>query len=116
MRTMWTASILLRTFGSLSFLNARYRSPLVFTMHRLGGFDQYSFRSDVFFLQELCLVTIGESQTPSFSQLSNRMSGLDVSADQSEVVTISDRKHSKILAIDATGLKRHNRGEWMRAK
>ena len=59
---------------------------------------------------------VGESQTPSFSQLYKRINRLDVDTDQTGVVTVSDRKHSKILAADATGLKRHNRGEWMRAK
>ena len=59
---------------------------------------------------------VGESQTPSFSQLYKRINRLDVDTDQTGVVTVSDRKHSRILAADATGLKRHNRGEWMRAK
>ena len=58
----------------------------------------------------------GESQTPSFSQLYERINRLDVNTDQSGVVTVSDRGHSRILAADATGLKRHNRGEWMRTK
>ena len=59
---------------------------------------------------------VGESQTPSFSQLYKRINRLDVDTDQTGVVTVSDRKHSRILAADATGLKRHSRGEWMRAK
>ena len=59
---------------------------------------------------------VGESQTPSFSQLYKRINRLDVNTDQSGVVTVSDRRHSRILAADATGLKRHNRGEWMRVK
>ena len=59
---------------------------------------------------------IGESKTPSFSQLRKRMGKLDVSTDQGGVITVSDPKHSRILAADATGLKQHNRGEWMGKK
>ena len=32
------------------------------------------------------------------------------------VITVSGPKHSRILAADATGLKQHNRGEWMGKK
>ena len=59
---------------------------------------------------------IGESKTPSFSQLRKRMGRLDVSTDQGGVITVSDPKHPRILAADATGLKQHNRGEWMGKK
>ena len=59
---------------------------------------------------------IGESRTPSFSQLRKRMGRLDVSTYQGGMITVSDPKHSKILAADATGLKQHNRGEWMGKK
>ena len=59
---------------------------------------------------------IGESKTPSFSQLYKRIARLDVNIDQSEMVVVSDKVHSRILAVDATGLKQHNRGEWMRVK
>ena len=55
---------------------------------------------------------IGESRAPSFSQLRMRMGGLDVSTYRSEMVTVPDRTHSRILAADATGLKRHDTGEW----
>ena len=48
---------------------------------------------------------IGEPRTPSFSQLRKRMGGLDVNIDQGGMITVSDPKHSKILAADATGLK-----------
>ena len=41
------------------------------------------------------------------------MGRLDVSTYQGGMITVSDPKHSKILAADATGLKQHNRGEWM---
>ena len=59
---------------------------------------------------------IGESRTPSFSQLRKRMERLDVSTYQGGMVTVSDPEHSRILAADATELKRHNRGEWMGKK
>ena len=59
---------------------------------------------------------IGESKTPSFSQLRKRMGKLDVNTDQCGMITVSDRKRSRILAVDASGLKLHNRGEWMRKK
>ena len=61
---------------------------------------------------------IGESNTPVFSQLYKRISRLDadINRDPSGVVTVSDKKRSRILALDASGLKQHNRGEWMRAK
>ena len=32
------------------------------------------------------------------------------------MITVSDPKRSRILAADATGLKQHNRGEWMGKK
>ena len=41
---------------------------------------------------------IGESKTPSFSQLRKRMGRLDVSTDQGGVITVSDPKHPRILA------------------
>ena len=59
---------------------------------------------------------IGEPRTPSFSQLRKRMGKLDVSTSQGGMITVSDPKHSRILAADATGLKQHNRGEWMGKK
>ena len=59
---------------------------------------------------------IGESRTPSFSQLRKRMGRLDVSTYQGGMVTVSDPEHSRVLAVDATGLKQHNRGEWMGKK
>ena len=61
---------------------------------------------------------VGESNTPVFSQLYKRISRLDadINRDPGGVVTVSDKKRSRILALDASGLKQHNRGEWMRAK
>ena len=61
---------------------------------------------------------IGASNTPVFSQLYKRISRLDadISRDPGGVVTVSDKRGSRILALDASGLKQHNRGEWMRAK
>ena len=59
---------------------------------------------------------IGESKTPSFSQLRKRIGRLDVNTYQGGMITVSDPNHSRILAADATGLKRHNRGEWMGKK
>ena len=59
---------------------------------------------------------IGESKIPSFSQLYKRIARLDVNIDQSEMVIVSDMMHSRILAVDATGFKQHNREEWMRVK
>ena len=59
---------------------------------------------------------IGEPRTPSFSQLRKRMGRLDVSTYQGGMITVSDPKRSRILAADATGLKQHNRGEWMGKK
>ncbi len=61
---------------------------------------------------------VGESNTPVFSQLYKRISrlGADINQDPGGVVTVSDKKRSRILALDASGLKQHNRGEWMRAK
>ena len=40
------------------------------------------------------------------------MGRLDVSTYQGRTITVSDPKHSRIPAADATGLKQHNRGEW----
>ena len=59
---------------------------------------------------------IGESRTPSFSQLRKRIGKLDMDTDRDGMITVSDRKRSRILAADASGLKLHNRGEWMRKK
>ena len=59
---------------------------------------------------------IGESRTPSFSQLRKRMGRLDVSTYQGGMIIVSDPEHSRVLAADATGLKQHNRGEWMGKK
>ena len=59
---------------------------------------------------------IGEPKTPSFSQLRKRMGRLDVNTYQGGMIAVSDPKHSRILAADATGLKQHNRGEWMGKK
>ena len=61
---------------------------------------------------------IGESNTPVFSQLYKRISRLDadINRDPGGVVTVSDKKSRRVLALDASGLKQHNRGEWMRAK
>ena len=51
---------------------------------------------------------IGESKTPSFSQLRKRMGRLDVSTDQGEVITVSGPKRARILAADATGHSRYS--------
>ena len=61
---------------------------------------------------------VGRSNTPAFSQLYKRIGRLDadINLDSSGVVTVSDRRSRRILALDASGLKQHNRGEWMRAK
>ena len=61
---------------------------------------------------------VGESNTPSFSQLYKRIGRLDadINGDSNGVVTVSDKKNRRMLALDASGLKQHNRGEWMRAK
>ena len=59
---------------------------------------------------------IGESRTPSFSQLRKRMGQLDVSTYQGGMITVSDPEQSRVLAADATGLKQYNRGEWMGKK
>ena len=40
------------------------------------------------------------------------MGKLDVSTNRSGMLTVSDPKHARILAADATGLKQHNKGEW----
>ena len=60
----------------------------------------------------------GRSNTPAYSQLYKRITKLDadISRGSGGVVTVSDRKSRRILALDASGLKQHNRGEWMRAK
>ncbi len=69
-------------------------------------------------LQEMVGRMVGESNTPVFSQLYKRISrlGADINRDPDGVVTVSDKKRTRILALDASGLKQHNRGEWMRAK
>ena len=59
---------------------------------------------------------IGESNTPSFSHIRKRIGMLDVNINQNEMITVSNKKRSRILAVDATGLKQHNRGEWMSKK
>ena len=53
---------------------------------------------------------IWKSRTPSFSQLRKRMGKLDVSTSQGGMITVSDRRHPKIRAAGATGIKQHNRG------
>ena len=45
---------------------------------------------------------IGESRTPPFSQLRKRMGRLDAGTNRGGVITMSDPKHSGILAADAT--------------
>ena len=69
-------------------------------------------------LQGMVGKMVGRSNTPAFSQLCKRINRLDadVNGDSNGVVTVSDKKRSRILALDASGLKQHNRGEWMRAK
>ena len=59
---------------------------------------------------------IGESWTPFFSQIRKRMGKLDVSTNRGGMITVSDPKHSRILAADATGLKQHDKGERMGKK
>ncbi len=59
---------------------------------------------------------IGESNTPSFSHIRKRIGMLDVNINQNEMITVSNKKRSRILAVDATGLKQHNRGEQMSKK
>ena len=60
---------------------------------------------------------IGEANTPVFSQLYKRINKLDVDIQNSNgIVTITDRNAHRMLAADSSGLKQHNRGEWMRAK
>ena len=59
---------------------------------------------------------IGESNTPSFSHIRKWIGMLDMNINQNEVITVSNKKHSCILAVDATGLKQHNSGEWMSKK
>ena len=54
---------------------------------------------------------IGKFRMPYFSQLRERMGKLDVGTDQGGMILVSDRKCSRILVADATGLKQHNRGE-----
>ena len=53
---------------------------------------------------------IGESKTPSFSQLRKRMGRLDMGTHRDGMMAVSDPKHSGILAAGATGLKQYNRG------
>ena len=61
---------------------------------------------------------VGGSNTPAYSQLYKRINRLDadIRRNPDGMVTVSDRKGSRMLALDASGLKQHNRGEWMRAK
>lgn len=61
---------------------------------------------------------VGRSNTPAYSQMYKRIMKLDadINRDSDGVVTVSDKKRSRVLALDASGLKQHNRGEWMRAK
>ena len=69
-------------------------------------------------LQGMVGKMIGRSNAPVFSQLCKRINGLDADIRRGPdgMVTVSDRKGPRVLALDASGLKQHNRGEWMRAK
>ncbi len=69
-------------------------------------------------LQGMVGKTAGRSNTPSFSQFCKRINRLDadVCRGPDGMVTVSDRRGPRVLALDASGLKQHNRGEWMRAK
>ncbi len=51
--------------------------------------------------------------TPVFSQMCKRINKLDVDIRRGPngFVTVSDRKRSRVLALDASGLKQHSRGE-----
>lgn len=46
---------------------------------------------------------------PFFSQIRKCTAKLDVKIDENKVITVSDKKHSRMLAVDATRLKQHNR-------
>ncbi|MYG33238.1 MAG: transposase [Cenarchaeum sp. SB0677_bin_16] len=59
---------------------------------------------------------VGEPNTPSFSQLCKRMNTLDVNINKGEMITVTGKKYTHTLAVDATELKQHNRGEWMGKK
>ena len=59
---------------------------------------------------------IGESNTPSFGHIRKRIGMIHVNINQNEMITVSNKKRSRILAVDATELKQHNRREWMSKK
>ena len=69
-------------------------------------------------LQGMIGKVIGRSDTPVFGQMHKRITGLDADMRRGPdgMVTVSGKKGSRMLALDASGLKRHNRGEWMRAE
>ena len=54
---------------------------------------------------------VGESNTPSFSQLCKRINTLDVNINKGDMITVTDKKYTHTLAVDSTGLKQHNRDE-----
>ncbi len=56
--------------------------------------------------------------TPVFSQMYKRINKLDtdILRGPNGLVMVSDRERSRVLALDTSGLKQHNRGEWIRAK
>ena len=53
---------------------------------------------------------IGEYNAPSFSHIRKRIGVPYMKINQNEMITVSNKKRSRILAVDATGLKQHNRG------
>ena len=59
---------------------------------------------------------IGESNTPSFGHIRKRIGMIHGNINQNEMITVSNKKHSRILTVYTTGLKQHNRGEWMSKK
>ena len=60
----------------------------------------------------------GASNAPALSRPHKRISrpGADISRDSNWVVTVSDRRGPRVLALDSSGLKQHNRSEWTGAK
>ena len=67
-------------------------------------------------LMGMVLEVLREEQVPHYTTIFRRIQSLDVQRN-GRIITVTGSKGAAIrLAVDSTGLKQHNRGEWIRQK
>ncbi len=55
------------------------------------------------------------TDSPCYTTIFRRMQKLDVDIAEN-IITVRDKTRNLVMIADATGLKQHNRGEWIRKK